>query len=208
MSESILSSASKPPSLQSFSVSKTASPAQGARAAAKTAPISDSDPFGAERFERSKAKTPQGYARVFNSVSRQLIGLPLTRKQQDEIRAQRPKLDAKEIDKNSYRHPAFRERGPRDMRNRRRPGWVCRQFVLPRPIVEGLVFLAKAKAQEEFAERSSQPRGLRRRYPRTANFYVTEALNYLLVEYGLSQFCVEEAEPVRGRVRRFAVRTD
>ena len=81
-------------------------------------------------------------------------------------------------------------------------------ILLPRPIVEGLMFLAKAKAQEEFAERSGQPRGLRRRYPRTANFYVTEALNYLLVEYGLSQFCVEEAEPVRGRVRRFAVPTD
>ena len=70
------------------------------------------------------------------------------------------------------------------------------------------MFLAKAKAQQEFAERSSRPRGLRRRYPRTANFYVTEALNCLLVEYGLSQFCVEEAEPVRSRARRFAVRTD
>jgi hypothetical protein len=41
------------------------------------------------------------------------------------------------------------------------------------------MFLAKAKAQEEFASRSSQPRGLRRAYPRTANFYVTEALNSL-----------------------------
>ena len=82
---------------------------------AKAAPISDSDPFGAERFERSKAKTPQGYARVFNSVSRQLIGLPLTRKQQDEIRAQRTKLKPEEIDKNAYRHPAVREREPRDM---------------------------------------------------------------------------------------------
>ena len=70
------------------------------------------------------------------------------------------------------------------------------------------MFLANAKAQQEFAERSSRPRGLRRRYPRTANFYVTEALNYLLVEYGLSQFCVPEAEPMRGRVRRFAVPTD
>jgi hypothetical protein len=50
VSESILSSASKPPSLQGFSVSKTASPAQGERTAAKVAPISDSDPFGAERF--------------------------------------------------------------------------------------------------------------------------------------------------------------
>jgi hypothetical protein len=34
----------------------------------------------------------------------------------------------------------------------------------------------RAKAQEEFANRSSQPRGLRRAFPRTATFYVTEAL--------------------------------
>jgi hypothetical protein len=69
------------------------------------------------------------------------------------------------------------------------------------------MFLAKAKAQEEFANRSSQPRGLRRAFPRTANFYVTEALNSLLADYGLGQFCVPEAEPVPGRVRRFAVPT-
>jgi hypothetical protein len=70
------------------------------------------------------------------------------------------------------------------------------------------MFLAKAKAQEEFANRSSQPRGLRRAFPRTTNFYVTEALNALLADYGLFQFCVAEAEPVPGRVRRFAVPTD
>ena len=92
---------------------------------------------------------------------RDAIGIPLSREQRAEIRAQRPKLDAKEIDKNSYRHPGVRERAPRDMPKRRRPGWVCRQFVLPRPIVEGLMFLAKAKAQEEFAERSSQPRSIK-----------------------------------------------
>jgi hypothetical protein len=154
-----------------------------------------------------KAKTLAGYARVANSVLRGLIGLPLTRTQQDEIRAQRPKLRPEEIDANAYRHPAVRERAPRDTAKRRRPGWVCRQFILPLPIVEGLMFLAKAKAQEEFAERRSKPRGLRRRYPKTANFYVTEALNYLLAEYGLSQFCVPEVEPVPGRVRRFAVPT-
>jgi len=71
-----------------------------------------------------------------------------------------------------------------------------------------LMFLAKAKAQEKFAERSSQPRGLRRHYPRTANFYVTEALNYLLAEYGLSKFCVPEADPAPDRIRRFVVPTD
>jgi len=162
----------------------------------------------AKRFERSRAKTPYGYKRLFNKVSRELIGIPPTRKQRREIRAQRPKLAASEIDKNAYRHPAVRERAPRDMPKRRKPGWVCRQFVLPRPIVEGLMFLAKAKAQEEFASRSSQPRGLRRAYPRTANFYVTEALNALLADYGLSQFCVAEAKPSPGRVRRFVIATD
>jgi hypothetical protein len=70
------------------------------------------------------------------------------------------------------------------------------------------MFLAKAKAQEEFADRSSQPRGLRRAFPRTANFYVTEALNSLLADYGLPQFCVPEAKSAPGRVRRFAVPTD
>ena len=49
------------------------------------------------------------------SVSRELIGLPLTRKQHDEIRPQRPKLRLEEIDKNAYRHPPVRQRAPRDM---------------------------------------------------------------------------------------------
>jgi hypothetical protein len=161
-----------PPGLQRFRVAMPTQPAGTTRIAAKAQAVASSDPFGAKRFEQTKARTPQGYARVFNSISRESVGLPLTRKQQDEIRAQRPKLRPEEVDKNSYRHPAVRERTPRDMPKRRKPGWVCRQFVLPRPIVEGLMFLAKAKAQEEFANRSRQPRGLRRAFPRTANFYV------------------------------------
>jgi hypothetical protein len=105
---------------------------------------------------------------AFNSISRELVELPLTRKQQDDIRAQRPKLEPEEVDKNIYRHPAIRERAPRDMPKRRKPGWVCRQCVLPRPIVEGLMFLAKA--QEEFVNRSSQPRGMRRAFPKNSKF--------------------------------------
>jgi hypothetical protein len=158
------STSSSMPSLQGFSVSKTAPPAQVTRAAAKAAPICGSKLFGAERLERSKAKTSQGYTRLANAILRDAIGLPLTCKQQDEIRMERPKLKPEQIDKNIYRSPQILERAPRDMPRRRRPGWVCRQFVLPRPIVEGLMFLAKAKAQAEFAERSNQPRGLRRRY--------------------------------------------
>jgi hypothetical protein len=63
---------------------------------------------------------------AFNSISREFVELPLTRKQQDDIRAQRPKLEPEEVDKNIYRHPAIRERAPRDMPKRRKPGWVCR----------------------------------------------------------------------------------
>ncbi len=92
VSASASSSANKPASLQGFTVARPAQPAGVTGIAAKARPIPSSDPFGAERFERSRAKTPQGYTRAFNSVSRELIGLPLTRKQQDEIRAQRPKL--------------------------------------------------------------------------------------------------------------------
>ena len=56
------------------------------------------------------------------------------------------------------------------------------------------------------AERAREPRGQRRRYPKSKNFYVTLALNSLLQEYGLSQFCVEEAEVPPGHTRRFVVR--
>src|SRR5260221_1300322 len=92
VSASASSSANKPASLQGFTVARPAQPAAVTGIAAKARPIPRSDPFGAERFERSRAKTPQGYARAFNSISRELIGLSLTRKQQDEVRAQRPKL--------------------------------------------------------------------------------------------------------------------
>jgi hypothetical protein len=63
-------------------------------------------------------------------------------------------------------------------------------------------------ADRERAKRLDEPRGLRRRYPKTKNFYVTEALNSLLADYGLSRFCVAEAEPAPGRVRRFVIATD
>jgi hypothetical protein len=60
-------------------------------------------------------------------------------------------------------------------------------------------------ADRERAERSTEPYGFRRRYPKTKNYFVVKALNDLLAEHGLAQFCVEEAEPVPRRVRRFAV---
>src|SRR5260221_1602411 len=52
------------------------------------------------------------------------------------------------------------------------------------------VFPAAEMAEREHAERRNALRGQRRRYPRTKNFYVTEALNALLADHGLSQFCV------------------
>jgi hypothetical protein len=54
----------------------------------------------------------------------------------------------------------------------------------------------------------SEPYGFRRRYPKTKNCFVVQALNYLLEEHGLSEFCVEEVDPMPGRVRRFAVARD
>ena len=172
-------SAPTPPGLQSLNAAESVRRARAKEAMAKAFPGSNRDPFGVKRLERSRARTPAEYERLFNKVAREWgLGPPTRAEQraiQAEIRNREPKLRPEEVDKNSYRHPAVRERAPRDMPKRRKPGWVCRQFVLPRPIVEGLMFLAKAKAQEEFANRSSQPRGLRRAFPRTANFYVTEA---------------------------------
>jgi hypothetical protein len=80
------------------------------------------------------------------------------------------------------------------MPKRRAPGWAAANFVLPRRIIEGLTLLTKSIAERERAERSSQPYGFRRRYPKTKNYFVVKALNYLLKENGLSQFCVEETE--------------
>jgi hypothetical protein len=163
------------------------------------------DRYGLQRFERSRAQTPKGFKRSANAIARDAIGIPLTRKEQAEERAQRPKLDPKEIDKNSYRAPVVRERSPRDMPRRRAPGWVAMNFVLPRRTIEGLTLLTKGIADRERAERSSEAYGFRRRYPKTKNYFVVKALNYLLQGYGLSEFCVEEGNPLPGRVRRFVV---
>jgi hypothetical protein len=64
--------------------------------------------------------------------------------------------------------------------------------------LEGLTFLARSTADRDQAERLDEPRGFRRDYPKTKNFYVIEVLNSLLADYGLSQFCVSEPEPAAG----------
>lgn len=181
--------------------------ARRARAAyAKMCPIPTDDPYGAKRLENSQAQTPAGLKRLFNQVAREWGIGALTDAEDSE--QSKETLEPREIDRNAYRRAATRERCPRDMPSRRKPGWVACRFVLPAPVVEGLTFLARSKADSDHAERSELPRGQRRRYPKSKNFHVTEALNSLLADYGLSQFCVSEAEPVRGRVRRFAGPTD
>jgi hypothetical protein len=167
----------------------------------KMYPIAD-DPYGEKRLER--VQSPAGVKRVFNQVAREIgLGGFVDTQDSEEIR----KLEPREIDRNAYREPSCRERCPRDSRSRRRPGWVTARFFLPRPIVEGLSLLARSVAEREHAERRNAPRGQRRRYPRTKNFYVTEALNALLADHGLSQFCVveEDEESSPRRVRRFSV---
>jgi hypothetical protein len=169
---------------------------------AKMYPLSD-DPYGEKRMER--VQTPAGVKRVFNQVAREMgLGACIDAEDPEPTRA----LEAREIDRNAYRQPAARERCPRESRSRRRPGWVVAHFVVPRSILEGLSLLARGAAQREHAERHNAPYGRRRRYPRTRNFYVVEALNALLDNYDLGQFCVveEDEESSPRRVRRFSVR--
>ena len=48
---------------------------------------------------------------------------------------------------------------------------------------------------DERQSTASQPLGHRRRYPKTKNFFVVQALNNLFEESGMPEFCVQEAEP-------------
>jgi hypothetical protein len=202
------SSSKDAPRLHSFTAATRGKPGGAMPRAVKATLASSRDPYGFLKLERSRAQTPKGFKRLANAIMRDAVGIPLTRKQRAQIRSQRPKLDAKEIDKNSYRAPVIRQRSPREMRNRRKPGWTDCNFVLPRVTLEGLSFLARSMADRERTDRPSKRYGLRRRYPKTKNYFVVKALNYLFREYGLSQFCVEEAKPTPGRVRRFVVLTD
>jgi hypothetical protein len=164
-----------------------------------------------QAMERSRAQTPVGLERAFNRAMREFGFQEPTRAQlraeRKQIRNQVPKLTPQRIDRNAYRHKVGRERCPRDMPARRPDGWTAIHFVLPRRTIEGLTLLTKAIAARERAERSDEPHGFQRRYSKTKNFFVVKALNCLLEEHGLSQFCVEEVEPEPGRVRRFAVPT-
>ena len=198
--------------LQRFTAAESARRVRAIEFMAKAFPISSSDPFGVKRLERSRAKTPAGYKRLFDKIMReQGLGEPTRkelRKMRAEIRNEEPKLKLKEVYRNAYRHPQVRERCPRNMPKRRAPGWAAANFILPRRTIEGLTFLTKRLADRERAERSNEPYGFRRRYPRTRNFYVVQALNYLFEENRLHQFCVQEAPVALGRVRRFAAASD
>jgi hypothetical protein len=115
-----------------------------------------------------------------------------------------PRLAPQEIDKNSYRAPIFRQRSPRQMPKRRKAGWTFCRFVLD---LRRANSSSQNMADDERAERSKAARGLRRRRPRTKNFYVIEGLNYIFEQYGMPEFCVQEVEPMPGRVRRFVAPT-
>jgi hypothetical protein len=115
----------------------------------------------------------------------------MTRREQDEIREEKKRLTAEEVDRNAYREPTVRTYAPFEIR-KRRPGWVSHRFILPKQLLKGLKVLAKIKAQELATQRSQEPYGFRRRRPRTISSFVAEAINRLLVENGLSEFCVED----------------
>ncbi len=190
------------PGLEDLDPEEDARRARAREAYAKMYPLSTDDPYGEKRLER--AQTPAGIKRVFNQVAREWgLGASIDAQDSEQSRT----LEPREIDRNAYRHPIGRERCPRDERSRRRPGWVTCRFVLPGRTAVGLSLLAKSMAEREHAERRNAPRGQRRRYPRTKNFYVTKALNALLADYGLSQFCVDEEDEESSprRVRRFSV---
>ena len=152
------------------------------------------DPFGTGRLTRSEATTPEGYQRLANDISRAVIGIPFTRKAQDEIREIRAKtkrLVPALVDKNAFRQKA-RKYVPYERRSRRRRGWRRCEPVLPHRLLEGLKVLAKTKAEELALERLQQPYGYKRCYPKTVSRFVAEAVNGLLIQYGFSEFCVED----------------
>jgi len=133
-------------------------------------PLSTDDPYGEKRLER--VQTPTGIKRVFNQVAREWgLGALIDAQDSEQSRT----LEPREIGRNAYRHPIGRERCPRDERSRRRPGWVTCRFVLPGRVAVGLSLLARTMAEREHAERRNAPRGQRRRYPRTKNFYVLKS---------------------------------
>jgi hypothetical protein len=136
-----------------------------------------------QAMERSRAKTPAGYARMFNKVAREWGLGPPTRAEQravrTDIRNQEAKLRPEQVDRNAYRHPVGRERCPRDMPARRPAGWTAIHFVLPKRTIEGLTLLTKYVAAQEQAGRSGELHGFRRRYLKTKNYFVVQALKLL-----------------------------
>jgi hypothetical protein len=146
-----------------------------------------------------------------------LPGLRNFRAAQSAPRARAMELALKAIGSNprepcsSAPHP-WRNLNPQESEERahaRAPGWAAASFVLPRKTIEGLTLLTKSVANRERTLRSEEPHGFRRRNPKTRNFHVIRALNYLLQERGLSQFCVEETEPcLVARVGSLSLRQD
>ena len=85
--------------------------------------------------------------------------------------------------------------------------WTTCNFCLPRLTLEGLRLLSMAMAERELQARAFAELGHRRRYPKTRNYYIVAALNALFAEYGMAEFCVEEASPAPGCVLRWSNRS-
>jgi hypothetical protein len=158
------------------------------------------DPHGLKRLKKCQAKTPEGMMRLAGKIIEN--GLPQPR---PEIKKPKgPKYSEQRcvtIDPNAYRAPFNRVRSPREERNRRPENWTARWFVLPKLTVEGLRTMAIQFAQ---AQQHSDWPGERQKYPRSANYFVTAALNDFFKKLGFEQFCVEEKSPLeKHRVWRF-----
>jgi hypothetical protein len=108
-----------PVRLQSFPTATRAKPARAMPQVAKATLDSCNDPDRMLRLNRSHAQTQKGFRRLANTITREAIGIPLTRNQRSEQRAQRRKLDPKEIDKNSYRTHRVFIRGQDGRKNRK-----------------------------------------------------------------------------------------
>jgi hypothetical protein len=121
--------------------------ARAREAYAKMYPLKTDDPYGAKRLERVHTLT--GVKRVFNQVAREsglggLVDAP-------DSEQSKERLEPREIDRNACCRPTVRQLPPREMRCRRKPGWIDCRFVLPRPILEGLSLLARSSAKKYLA---------------------------------------------------------
>jgi hypothetical protein len=187
------------PRRQLFTKAIRTVPAEPTLVASPRGSLKFKEPHALRRLKKCQAKTPEGMMRFGNKIIED--GLP---RLGPEIKKPKGSKYSEQrcvtIDPNAYRAPFNRARSPRETRNRRPEGWTARWFTLPKITVEGLKIMAIQFAE---AQQHSDWPGERLKYPRSANFFVIEAVNAYFRRLGFEQFCVEEQKPARGRVRRF-----